>query len=405
MNDAFVGMGRLHRPLAPLVLPAVYDDVLSYEEWLSKVVARCNELSEQIDTTLAELKEEVEGIVDARISVYLDQRLTPIQNEIASIQTDITNLETELANSVSDLESQITDGDATLRTYINEQIATVRGYIVEVERRIDGLVAECNEYTDNAIDESQAELRNLIAELNDRIDAIIKEYPHLYNPVTGFYEDMQTLVYNLYKRLRYFGIEAMLYDDQTMTAEEYDDQSITAVAYDTLMKKILAGEIKEMFNPFTGEYESIKDVVTYLIRRLQWNGKTAGEYDGLDTTAEDFDSSTFNAYEQDTNQYVTQPQIDYKNKFFKNFLFEGTVDNINTQLSVIIGDKKQLVFSEYGSPVNVFTDIRSGRIGLPSGATVEMTVSNNTVVIIYEGSDSTTIYSSTDVYDVSELDK
>ena len=167
MNDAFVGMGRLHRPLAPLVLPAVYDDVLSYEEWLSKVVARCNELSEQIDTTLAELREEVEGIVDARISVYLDQRLTPIQNEIASIQTDITNLETELANSVSDLESQITDGDTTLRTYINEQIATVRGYIVEVERRIDGLVAECNEYTDNAIDESQAELRNLIAELND----------------------------------------------------------------------------------------------------------------------------------------------------------------------------------------------------------------------------------------------
>lgn len=405
MNDAFVGMGRLHRPLAPLVLPAVYDDVLSYEEWLSKVVARCNELSEQIETTLAELKEEVEGIVDARVNVYLNERLAPIQNDIASIKSDVSNLETELANSVSDLENQITDGDATLRTYINEQIASVRGYIVQVEQRIDNLLDESKEYTDNAIDESQEELRSLISELNDRIDAIIKEYPELYDPVTGLYEDMQTLIYNLYKRLRYFGVEAMLYDDQEFTAEEYDNKSINAVKYDTLMLKIISGELKEMFNPFTGEYESIKDVVTYLIRRLQWNGKTAGEYDDLDTTAGDFDASSFNAYEQDTNQYITEPQVDYKNKSFKNYLFEGTVDNIDTQLSVVIGDKKQLVFSEYGSPVNVITDIRTGRIGLPSGATVEMTVSNNTLVVIYDGSDSTTIYSSTDVYDVSDLDK
>ena len=75
-----------------------------------------------------------------------------------------------------------------------------------------------------------------------------------------------------------------------------------------------------MFNPFTGKLSSLRDIVGDLVRRMQWNAKTTTEADGYEATASDFDSSTFNAYEQDTNHYLTETTPDLKNKAYENYL-------------------------------------------------------------------------------------
>ena len=411
MNDAFVGAGRLHRPLAPLVLPAVYDDVLSYEEWLSKVVARCNELSTLIETTMDNIEEEVSGMVDARIDVHLNERLQPIQTEIAQLQSDLTTAVENLNEQIDSLDGKIDRETASVYNRLNTQIQTVTNRISSVQSqlngRIDNIDMDLRAYTDEKFLQSQNEINRKIselkvrinlnlAELSARIDAIIKEYPRLYDPASGFSEDMQTLIYTLYRRLRYYGLEALLYDDQELTAEEYDNESYTAIKYDTLIGRFLFKELREMFNPFTGKYESVRDVVSMLVRKLQWNGKTAGEYDGYEATAGEFDSSDFNAYEQDTNQYIETTTPDTKNKSYRNWLYVGTGVTI-TVPKVVVSNANAFYTFDNGEAFEF--PIARGTYG---GFVVDDTDPD-----VYEITSvhNTPLYAVTRVFDVNELDK
>lgn len=416
MNDAFVGTGRLHRPLAPLVLPAVYDDVLSYEEWLSKVVARCNDLTELIETTMTNIEAEVNEMVDNRIDVHLNARLAPIQQQITQLQSDLTdavaNLNQKIDEDYNELDSKIDEKTVAIYQRITSDISTVNARITQVQndlnQRIDNLGTESREYTDQKFLESQQEINRKIAELqirwntnfgelSARIDAIIKEYPRLYDPATGFKEDMQTLVYNLYKRLRYYGIEAMLYDDQELTAEEYDNECYSAIKYDTLLGRILFHDMKSMFNPFTGKYQSVRDVVGMLVRKLQWNGKTTEQYDGYEYTADEFDASTFDAYTQDTNQYYTGTTPDLKNKAYENYLLltASLADGADVDIPVNayyvrfeIGDKCYTI-----PTADVTLTIDSVGVSISSG-----------VLSVTDGS-LTNVFAVTPAKDVSELDK
>ena len=81
------------------------------------------------------------------------------------------------------------------------------------------------------------------------------------------------------------------------------------------------------------------------------------------------------------------------------------MDTVNTQLSVVVGDKKQIILSQADSPVNVISDIRDADILLPSGDTVNISVLDDTAILTYIGSEAVSVYSSTDVFDVNDLDK
>lgn len=394
------------RPLAPLVLPAVYDDVLSYEEWLSKVVQRLNEINEYIDQTIG----DIETLVDSKVTA----RLADIQSQVDRLKTDVQILQGQLDCLDGKIDESCADTLREAKQYTDNAIARlgdIDGKIAAVKAELEAEIeAETYEAKQTAISESknytnqrislltvriEQRVFRQIAAVEERINNIIKEYPLLYNPATGWKEDMQTVVYNLYKALRYMGITAMLYDDQELTAEQYDDMSLTASAYDTEMYHKVFKDLREMFNPFTGKLSSLRDVVGDLVRRMQWNAKTASEADGYQATASEFDASTFDAYEQDTNQYITATTPDVKNKSYRNWLYVGSGNSVTVPDVMIDGSSQFAILNSDGDIT--YIDTEAGTYG-------SITISYADNVYTITGT-NIRCYVVTRVFDVTELDK
>lgn len=390
------------RPLAPLVLPAVYDDVLSYEEWLSKVIARLNEINEFVNDTIGDIDALVQSMVNAKVS--------NLQRQIDQNKASLNILQTEINSLDEKIDSEITDTVRDLQRYADEKIRQAIASLGNIDAKIalakSQAIQESEHYTDVSIAGLNTEISSIrlrvhedvtrqLAVINAKIDNIIKEYPLLYNPATGFTEDMQTVIYNVYKALRTLAISAMQYDDQELTAEEYDAMNLKAGTYDVEMYRILFKDLREMFNPFTGKLSSLRDVVGDLVRRMQWNAKTTSEADGYEATASEFDASTFNAYEQDTNHYLTETTPDLKNRSYRNWLFLGSGNSITVPEEMLHDESQFGILNDDGDIT--YIDTVAGTYG-------DITITYNSGVFTITGS-GIRVYSVTRVFDVSELDK
>lgn len=390
------------RPLAPLVLPAVYDDVLSYEEWLSKVVQRCNEISEYVEQTIGDIDRLVQNMVNTKVA--------DLQRQITQNKASLNILKAELDSLDDKLDAEVAAAISETKRYADDKIRQAIASLGDIDAKIalakSQAIQVSEHYTDEAVAGLNTKIHSLrlsvksdvarqLAVINARIDNIIKEYPLLYDPATGFKEDMQTVIYNVYTALRTLAISAMLYDDQELTAEEYDNMNLKAGTYDVEMYRLLFKDLREMFNPFTGKLSSLRDVVGDLVRRLQWNAKTSAEADGYDATASEFDASTFNAYEQDTNHYLTETTPDVKNRSYRNWLFLGSGNTITVPEEMLHDESQFAVLNDDGDIT--YIDTVAGTYG-------DITISYNSGVFTITGS-GIRVYSVTRVFDVSELDK
>lgn len=384
------------KPLAPLVLPAVYDDVLSYEEYLSKVIYQLNELTKYINDTMDNLYDNIDSYVDSGVASRMQE-----------ITDKINALTVELEEKTSDLQIQV--NNKADFSYVDNKISSITNDLSELQTEIMNAIEECKEYCDHntdgiseRIDRVDAkitlEMQLEFANVNARIDNIIKEYPKLYDPATGFTEVMQDVIFNTYKALRVMAITAIKYDDQQLTAEEYDSMNIRAIKYDVEMFRLLFSDLREMFNPFTGKEESVRDVLDYLIRMLKWNAKTTGEYDGYEYTASEFDASSFNAYEQDTNQYITATTPDLKNKAYKNYELIDT--EMTSGDSFLLANDMNSIQFEYEDIIYTLPYVEDAHI-IISGLDVTM---DERIVTLNSGTIKN-VFGITDVKDVTELDK
>jgi len=332
-HDLFAG-----KKFAPLVLPAVYDDVLSYEEWLSKVIYRINELQEYIDDTM----ENIEQI----ISQTVDNKLVPVKNDVTNIKVRLNTIDKTLADLDKSIKSSLKKAKEysdSLNNKTNKKFdksiadlqKIVEEYYDELKHADEDLkvaltkayedsdletLKEAKRYTHHIIGVNNNKIFASIEELSRRVDNIINEYPELYDPATGETEHMQELIYNMYRALRTFGIPSMLYDDQQLTAEEYDAMGLDSQVYDTAMVWRLWYKFKFMFNPVTGKQESLADIVNFLFTQLRWNGKTVDEFNAYEATVDELDNSTYTAWEQANSKYYTKPEKDVKNKAFRNWI-------------------------------------------------------------------------------------
>lgn len=406
---------------APLVLPAVYDDVLSYEEWLSKVIYRINELQEYIDDTM----ENIEQIIDQTVT----RKIAPVKEDVDRIKIDITNINTaldqldkDIKNSIKDCKNYTDNKLGKLEKRYDKEIQDLSELIEkyrrqmqtankELEQRITDayqkadlfILKEAKRYTHYVMGVNNNKIFAEIHALQERMDELVKEYPDLYDPATGRNENMQDLIYNMYRALRVLGIGAMLYDDQQITAEEFDAMGLSAQQYDVAFSAHIWDSFKTMFNPFTGKQESTREVLNYLINKLRWNAKTTTEYEDWGFTANEFDNSTYGAYEQDNSKYYTQPEEDTLNKAYKNWRLlasdnEGVdevvfnLDDIN-EISVVYGNDGMFTFP-----------MIDGNYTAPNGNTIHVTSTDTTGDITFSGYPNI-VYGVTYVKDVSNLDK
>ena len=414
-HDIFAG-----KKFAPLVLPAVYDDVLSYEEWLSKIIFRINELQQYIDDTM----ENIEQIIDQTVT----NKLVPVKNDISNIKVRLNTIDKTLKDLDQSIKSSLKKAyeysdrlnnktnqkfDKEV-TEIHKLIGKYYDELKHADERLntaltnafkDGdleTLKEAKRYTHHIIGVNNNKIFTSIQELSDRIDNILNEYPELYDPATGEYEHMQRLVYRMYRALRTFGIQSMLYDDQQITAEEYDAMGLDAQVYDTAMVWRLWHKFKCMFNPVTGKQESLADIVNFLFTQLRFNGKTVEEFESYDATVGQLDDSTYNAWEQDNSKYYTAPEIDVKNKAYRNWILIAQDPEGIAQVEFAKRNMTELSvkYSENG----FFTiPLEVGTYTAPNGETIIIS-ENDSVNATFTGL-PLAIYGVTYVKDISELDK
>lgn len=316
-------------PFAPLVLPAVYDDVLSYEEWLAKVIQHINELSEYINETLEHIDELIKADVQEEIAdlkALYDGKIADLQRQINALVSDL-----------SDTNGRIDGLDAKVERHYNTLLAYIDEKLLELKASFNASIYDFfllnKQYTDTKVNTERIYRRADIKALNDRLDSYVREWPLVYCPPIGNYTDVESSIVYCWDSLRYFCLTAKEYDEFQFTCEEYANLLFTAFEYDVWSRFLLKESIKDMFNPFTGARENIRDVINYMATLLKYNAKTAAEYDGYNFTAAEFDGSAFDAYTQDTNKYYTTPAEDKKNKFYKSFLmvYEADAQVLQTQ--------------------------------------------------------------------------
>ena len=375
-------------PLAPLVLPAVYDDVLSYEEWLSKVIYQLNELQKYVDDQLSDVEALVQADID-KLSAELKQY---IDNSINAINIAIDSLN----ERVDALDHKIDDETARLIRYIDAKAREIEDKLIALEVRVEGKIYEFfllnKRYADDKYNRERLERRADIKLINDRLDALQKEFPLVYCPAVGRYETVQEAIVDVWDSLRYFGLTAADYDSFEFTAEAYANLILTAFEYDVYGAFILKDHLREMFNPFTGKNENVRDVVTYIANMLKWNGKTASEYDGYEYTASEFDDSTYTAYPQDTSKYWTRPEVDFKNRFYKSYMKVYEIDDQATSQAAFSftfdADKFKglslTVAPAIGEPAEVLTFDKLGTFSVATYSgirTVSLTESSGTITV------------------------
>lgn len=133
----------------------------------------------------------------------------------------IEQLETEIAN----LRQEMTDFEAHINESIALQFAEIK---VELQSMIATALIQAKAYTDS-----------VAANLEEEIQQISIGQISVFDPTTGFYSPLQTVIDNLYNDTRTDALTASEYDALDLTATAYDAYDLTAREYDVNGKSLL----------------------------------------------------------------------------------------------------------------------------------------------------------------------
>lgn len=133
----------------------------------------------------------------------------------------IEQLETEIAS----LRQEMTDFEAHINESIALQFAEIK---VELQSMIATTLIQAKAYTDS-----------VAANLEEEIQQISIGQISVFDPTTGFYSPLQTVIDNLYNDTRTDALTASEYDALDLTATAYDGYELTAREYDVNGKSLL----------------------------------------------------------------------------------------------------------------------------------------------------------------------
>ena len=131
----------------------------------------------------------------------------------------------EIEGKIFALEEEMTQFEQDVNASIATQFANIR---VELQAMIISAVAECKAYTDT-----------IAANLEDEIQNISVGQINVFDPSTGMYSPLQTVIDNLYDSGRSGALTATEYDELELTATAYDAYELTATEYDKEGKSLL----------------------------------------------------------------------------------------------------------------------------------------------------------------------
>ena len=312
----------------PMVLPEVYENILSHEEHLRFVLQKINELGEYINESLEDVDSLVKENVDkalVKLEEYTRKEVKELKELIIKYSNDFQEEFDSLSNEFGELYKELTESQKEFTEYLNNKIKVIENEMVNLEIRLNARVykslKDSNRYTDIQIKTEELKRIQSISKLQMEIDNLKFSLPRMYNPCRGYDTSIQNCILDLYNRLSVHGLTCIEQDSLELTAEEFDNMNITSLEYDTESDKLVSSD--KVFSPFTGKKVPLVKVVYDIVNYLQFNGKSVGEFDSMDVSAEMFDSSAFNAYDMDSNKYYnsvneTSVDISHRNKKYEN---------------------------------------------------------------------------------------
>lgn len=366
------------RPLplfAPFTIPAVYDDSLSYEEHLARVIAKLNEVIERYNGVV----QETENYTDTAIS-KLNKEFSKTVKELRMYIDDAIDV---LNDAIKTVDNNSKSRYERLLSTLNANVRQLKIEIKATETKLQNAIYESylrgERFTLAKYFEEKINREMDINVVNNRISDLVDEFPLVYNMFKAKDDTLQHTLNNLYSGLRTLCMTAKSFDTVGKTVEELDALPLNAYQWDVYSGYIFRNNKDKMFNAFTGEYQSPKKFIIDLFNALAYNGKTAGEFDGMEITAGDFDASAFNAYEQDIDRDYTTAVVDTLNKFYHNSktVYEGNSESLNVQIP--------------DTTLNVIYDNKSGT----QSVTTVIGNSNGTYIIKdfeYDSTDGLVIY-------------
>ena len=237
---------------------------------MSDIVARYNRLEADINATMQRALDQYNRYMLA-IKAALDNATLEIEEEIRSVEQRWLVLDAEMRAQFEALEAEL-----------RAQIAD------DNERQTARLLY--------LMEELREENNRKIAELEARIDNLIKEYPLVFNPVTGYKTDVETAILDVYDADRTHALTARGYDTIGYTAAGFDALEYTALELDTVSRNLFYPP-GYCINPFTQRKECVCKVIDYVARELVGQAITCDEYAALDLTATEYAAYEITAYD------------------------------------------------------------------------------------------------------------
>lgn len=317
------GCGGWLTPIAPLTIPGIYSDTLSYEDNLAQIMKKINELIAQVNN------------LSNGVNNYTDEQIKKLK---AELEKEISALEIKLLAFVSDFEKEISRVEKetdvkvqALHDYIDIEILKTNEKIKELKTYIDTQIFNTEKrqikYTDNkvAIESVKREAQDEF--LNNKIENIVKEFPKVYNAVLGVRSSVQDTFNSFYEYLRELGVLSISYDKMEMTAEQYDKMELEAHVFDVYSGFIFSESLSKIFSPFTGKKENMPKVLYELIERARWNADTSKYFDEKTNSVKNMDDSNYTAKEYEFFNINSTKQNDDFNLKNRRYISTSTVWN------------------------------------------------------------------------------
>lgn len=195
-------MGLIRFQPAPKVPPIGFFEPISVDprdmmtdvEYLLGILKKLNSMIAQINSNTKFIED-------------YDGRIEAVEAEISALRNEMTEFEGQI-----------------------NQTITTRFNIIELELKsmISTALNQANAYTDLRTEELENEIQNIaIGQIT------------VYDPTTGYTDNLQNVIDNLYNSSRTDALTATEYDTLELTATTYDGYELTAVAYDQSGKTLL----------------------------------------------------------------------------------------------------------------------------------------------------------------------
>lgn len=259
------------------VLPAVYDNSLSYYEQLCRIKYKLNEVIKNLNDLEENLPSYVKQAIDEALGGWEER----MEAQFAEQNARIAAAEKKIDDSVAEMQAQLDAAIREMEQTINAQLNAL--YLILV----NGINAN-RAYIDSQISLLKAEFPDLST-------------VYVISPVDGQLVKIQDCVNDMYNVLRYGALTAAQYDALQLTAKEYDDKSLTAFTYDMygLCELWSYLNVHRMHSVTTGEIVAIPAGVYQLTDKVRTNGLTATAYDTKELTAGGYDGKAVTAYNYD----------------------------------------------------------------------------------------------------------